>query len=1181
MANQTFEQMKAGFLSSERYEELLTLCIKNARENDPQSDIEIGRALLLYKPQSPDIVIHFRKAADEGDTFAMYLLGVCYKYGIGTEADEDTATEWFCRAANLDHTQSAIHAAMYYECMSEGEGPDYCSAFDLYLSAAHAGNIIAQFKVGHYFEHGNGVEIDYMEAFKWCKMAAEGGNIRAMTTLGRYYENGIGTEKSIPEAIHCYELAAAERNIPAQYALHRLKQDYSMSKPAVLYSEAYEKMKAELERIYGENAVKTAYSAENANNPVSLFICGLMANAVKRFCAYAYDFAFECFIKAALLGSVEAMWYAADYYMSGKYTQRSYKRAFELFKKAADKGYIPAYWALGFFADVGLCVEKDSEKALNYYKKAAEAGYNPSLVTLAIMYETGYGVEQNYEESQKYYASVSTERDITEPWSEVDKFFYYVNGSDTMVQYRIYRYEEIRTGDSSKFFGAYTRLAESGNVYAICRLARMYENGTAKSVKRPERAFYFYKKANDAGYEPGKRDFERFCEENPTVVAKYYSSTESSEESSRKAFEIYLTAAQTGDANAMLQTAKCYMDGCGVNADEAEGYKWAVRARHEGETVPFDIGMHVIEYPDGCREDELLSYLLGQKNEMWAQFALGMCCKAGLCTDKDDKKAAALFNSSAKGDYRWAHFELAKALENGCGIRKNMNAAFEKYFTALTENDPVAIQHFYKNYPRYHEMYETSPSDELLCLLAFCKEKGFGTEKNTEESFDIYRELADKGYMPAIYRLGRCLEYGVGIDADETQAYELYKTAAGKSYPNAMCEIGKIYEYGKIGQKQPQKALLWYKAASDLNFTYAVYCTGRLHYETDKEKGLFYLQKAADNENAEAQLHLGMHYESIGDTEKALSLYNRSSYGGNTDADVMIGKSLLRSSDPIDRKTAFDIFSKAARKGNSEAMLQSAECIARGIGVQKNPSGAVKFYIRAAQAGNMKAQYSLGSCYERGFGTDVDLKKAVEYYSMAAQQGHDDAQYALGSCYAKGKGIEQNMQMAVYWYSEAVKKGNDKAGTALGICYENGQGGLTPDMDRAIELYTMSAEKGNYIAQYRLGMCYEKGKGVEEDPVMAFMWYERSAQAGNSIAQYKVGECCEMGYGTEKDMALAVEWYKKAAQGKSEEAAYKLGVCYEYGYGVERNRQIAAEWYRRASQYSATKSRKNNTGRKN
>ena len=80
----------------------------------------------------------FRKAADNGDPYAMYNLGCCYEAGDGVNKNIAEAVKWYRKAAD------------------NGDTDAMCKLSSCYLN-------------------GNGVEMDYTEAAKWLKKAAENG----------------------------------------------------------------------------------------------------------------------------------------------------------------------------------------------------------------------------------------------------------------------------------------------------------------------------------------------------------------------------------------------------------------------------------------------------------------------------------------------------------------------------------------------------------------------------------------------------------------------------------------------------------------------------------------------------------------------------------------------------------------------------------------------------------------------------------------------------------------------------------------------------------------------------------------------------------------------------------------------------------------------------------------------
>ena len=80
----------------------------------------------------------YRKAAEQGGSVAQFMLGFCYRMGIGVEVDAAEAVQW-------------------------------------YRKAAEQGESVAQFKLGDHYRIGNGVEVDAAEAVEWYRKAAAQG----------------------------------------------------------------------------------------------------------------------------------------------------------------------------------------------------------------------------------------------------------------------------------------------------------------------------------------------------------------------------------------------------------------------------------------------------------------------------------------------------------------------------------------------------------------------------------------------------------------------------------------------------------------------------------------------------------------------------------------------------------------------------------------------------------------------------------------------------------------------------------------------------------------------------------------------------------------------------------------------------------------------------------------------
>lgn len=59
------------------------------------------------------------------------------------------------------------------------------------------------------------------------------------------------------------------------------------------------------------------------------------------------------------------------------------------------------------------------------------------------------------------------------------------------------------------------------------------------------------------------------------------------------------------------------------------------------------------------------------------------------------------------------------------------------------------------------------------------------------------------------------------------------------------------------------------------------------------------------------------------------------------------------------------------------------------------PSTDIQAMRKAAEQGHAEARFCLGECCEEGVGVEKDPVEAARWYRLAAEQGHEDAAEAL------------------------------------------------------------------------------------------------------------------------------------------------------------------------------------------
>jgi TPR repeat protein len=125
------------------------------------------------------ILRNIREAAENGDSYAQWLLGQCYFHGSGVCKNLKEAVKWLRLAADQDH-------------------------------------VLAQTAIAHCYFCGWGVQLDRNEAAKWFRVAADKGYAPAQTCLGQCYANGLGVNKDQKEANEWFHLAADQNYTPAR-----------------------------------------------------------------------------------------------------------------------------------------------------------------------------------------------------------------------------------------------------------------------------------------------------------------------------------------------------------------------------------------------------------------------------------------------------------------------------------------------------------------------------------------------------------------------------------------------------------------------------------------------------------------------------------------------------------------------------------------------------------------------------------------------------------------------------------------------------------------------------------------------------------------------------------------------------------------------------------------------------
>lgn len=146
----------------------------------------------------------FERCAARDDARAEYILALCHKNGgVGVEPDAEKSFFYLKKAADHGDSDALFKLAV---CMFEGDGinRDIDEAFRLFRSSAEQGDAEAAYRLYLGYSAGEGLPLDEKEATRWLEIAAEYGQADSQFLLGLRYRHGQGALRR-PEVVQIRE----------------------------------------------------------------------------------------------------------------------------------------------------------------------------------------------------------------------------------------------------------------------------------------------------------------------------------------------------------------------------------------------------------------------------------------------------------------------------------------------------------------------------------------------------------------------------------------------------------------------------------------------------------------------------------------------------------------------------------------------------------------------------------------------------------------------------------------------------------------------------------------------------------------------------------------------------------------------------------------------------------------
>lgn len=182
----------------------------------------------------------------------------------------------------------------------------------------------------------------------------------------------------------------------------------------------------------------------------------------------------------------------------------------------------------------------------------------------------------------------------------------------------------------------------------------------------------------------------------------------------------------------------------------------------------------------------------------------------------------------------------------------------------------------------------------------------------------------------------------------------------------------------------------------------------------------------------------------------------------------------------------------------TETLMSTAQRYYYGNGAPKSFPKAFQLYLKAARMGDVDAMFIVGGMYMQGQGTPVNTSEAFKWLYDAAINGRSskESERILAEFFVTGKNVPQNFEEALHWYELAANGGDFEAQSELGYLYFTGKLG-DKDYEKAGRWFEVAAKNGYPLAQYNMGILWYTGNGVATvDMIKAYAWFSLAAANG-------------------------------------------------------------------------------------
>lgn len=378
-------------------------------------------------------------------------------------------------------------------------------------------------------------------------------------------------------------------------------------------------------------------------------------------------------------------------------------------------------------------------------------------------------------------------------------------------------------------------------------------------------------------------------------------------------------------------------------------------------------------------------------------------------------KIAALAQPLAEAGDSKAQEILADAYAHGWGVLKDSQKAIYWYQKSADQGNSNALHHL--------SFYYSSG-------IQVAKDERYGTLL-MQKAFEIRNKLAQAGDPDALISLRYMYLNGHGVQKSELIATDLHRKAlqiwderAGRGDSEGLYKAGNEYLYS-THFKNTRKGIEYLQKASELGSVEATESLASFYRQgnTDSPKNTkmsFDLSLAAANLGStlsmdRVALALWNGYGINKNEAKAVHWFGKSAELGSSKAQLYLGYALWDGKGVSkDERQAVNWWREAAVH-ESSALYLIGQAYMLGRGVEKDEKLAIDFWHKAASKFSAQASRALGIINELGIGVIKNQSTALAWYVQAAVRGDLVAQVRLSSAYYDGSLGVFNFRKSYFW----------------------------------------------------------------------------------------------------------------------------------------------------------------------